>query len=283
MYTFTIIPSHAITAEDLSNAEFRVLALLARYADRDGQCYPSYSKLADEMSMTRRSMIRHMQELITKGYISRIHRKGNTRGNATNIFQIFNVQKFDNKGDCLLASLGDDIESHQGGDAECHDDEKPSVSADFAECPSASPSSDVQRHPELYQENYTNIISSSRDRYEQESAREIQNSETASCSSDEKYFFSGKTIKLTKKDFDLWKKAFHKIDLWAELVSLDAWWSKKGDTKNWFVSTSGMLNKTHQKALNLEKQNALQNQSQSTDHDDSLERDRQREEYFMGA
>ena len=70
----------------------------------------------------------------------------------------------------------------------------------------------------------------------------------------EGYAYRGKTIRLTRKDFDQWEAAFHTIaDLKAELIALDAWLQgpdvKDATRKKWFMAVSGALNKKHQENL----------------------------------
>lgn len=63
---------------------------------------------------------------------------------------------------------------------------------------------------------------------------------------DKEYAFTGRVIRLTKKDFESWQKAFNTIpDLMAELVALDAWLDEE-KPKNWFATASALLNKRHQ-------------------------------------
>jgi hypothetical protein len=56
------------------------------------------------------------------------------------------------------------------------------------------------------------------------------------------YAFAGKVVRLRKKNFDDWVKAFPRLDLLGELTARDAWLSSpratEADRKNWFASTS---------------------------------------------
>lgn len=66
------------------------------------------------------------------------------------------------------------------------------------------------------------------------------------------YAFEGAVVRLSQKDFDGWAVAYHAIpDLRAELASIDGWWQGQPAEKRakWFVATSSMLNKRHQKAV----------------------------------
>ena len=67
-----------------------------------------------------------------------------------------------------------------------------------------------------------------------------------------RYAFAGKVIRLTAKDFETWKAAYHAIpDLIAELTSLDTWLTGQPEAKRkaWFQSVSGSLNRKHQEFL----------------------------------
>lgn len=65
------------------------------------------------------------------------------------------------------------------------------------------------------------------------------------------YAFSGRTIRLTEPDLQIWKTRYWAIgDVDAELGSLDDWISgQPSETrKKWFNTVSGALNKKHQTA-----------------------------------
>lgn len=64
------------------------------------------------------------------------------------------------------------------------------------------------------------------------------------------YVFEGRTIRLVAKDFELWRKSFHAVDLGAELAGLDGWAGRlKDEGKPWFHAVSGALRKRHNEAL----------------------------------
>lgn len=48
-----------------------VLCLLASYADRNGVCFPSQQRLADELGFTRRAVSGAIGELERLGYLTR--------------------------------------------------------------------------------------------------------------------------------------------------------------------------------------------------------------------
>lgn len=65
------------------------------------------------------------------------------------------------------------------------------------------------------------------------------------------FAFRGRTIRLTRKDFDKWRMTYHSIpDLKAELASIDAWLQSVPEQQGrWFHSVQKMLNKKHQEIL----------------------------------
>jgi uncharacterized protein YdaU (DUF1376 family) len=63
--------------------------------------------------------------------------------------------------------------------------------------------------------------------------------------------FEGKVIRLSRADFENWRKAYPKIDLLAALQSRDDWLAAEADEKTrkkWFLSTSNHLANLQQKA-----------------------------------
>lgn len=67
------------------------------------------------------------------------------------------------------------------------------------------------------------------------------------------FAFSGRVIRLNRRDFDQWATAYHAItDLAAELRALDDWLRDNDDptlAKRWFQVVSAALSKKHQAAL----------------------------------
>jgi hypothetical protein len=66
-------------------------------------------------------------------------------------------------------------------------------------------------------------------------------------SSPPKYAFDRGVIKLTRKDYETWKKAFPFIHLDGQLEALAPWASEQ---KNWFHAIAGALKNANQKAMN---------------------------------
>lgn len=62
--------------------------------------------------------------------------------------------------------------------------------------------------------------------------------------------FAGRLIRLSRKDFQTWRKTYHAIpDLVAELQTLDDYYFtelKGKDRERWFIRCSAALDKKHQ-------------------------------------
>jgi hypothetical protein len=71
------------------------------------------------------------------------------------------------------------------------------------------------------------------------------------------YAFEGKVIKLKRRDFEQWRKAFPDLDLAARLQSRDDWLALEAtdkDRERWFMSTSNWLANQQQKAATEARQ-----------------------------
>jgi hypothetical protein len=72
------------------------------------------------------------------------------------------------------------------------------------------------------------------------------------------YEFEGQVVRLTKRDFDAWQKAFSYLELRAELISRDNWLGEQPANvrKTWFQSTSTYLrNRNAEAKANKESPN----------------------------
>ena len=66
------------------------------------------------------------------------------------------------------------------------------------------------------------------------------------------YAFAGKVIKLSEKDLTTWRNSYSAIpDIRASLQSRDDWLATQpeGDQRKWFISTSVVLKREHERAL----------------------------------
>lgn len=69
MTRYSIIPARAIEDPRLSPMDFKVLAALGTYTDKNGWCYPSVNTLADKIHVSRSTINRSLKDLQTYGYI----------------------------------------------------------------------------------------------------------------------------------------------------------------------------------------------------------------------
>lgn len=65
-----------------------VLIKLADNANDQGICWPSYKNLAINCEMSRRTVMRHVEDLILTGFIKKQSRKGGVHINKSNLFQL---------------------------------------------------------------------------------------------------------------------------------------------------------------------------------------------------
>lgn len=73
----------------LANASRKlVLVKLADNANDEGVCWPSYNHLAEQCEMDRRTVIRHVDDLVLTGFVKKTYRKGGVNFNKSNMFQL---------------------------------------------------------------------------------------------------------------------------------------------------------------------------------------------------
>jgi len=68
---FGIVSYDIITSPEITPQAKGLYSLLACYANKNRTCYPSISRLADELNVSRRTVDRLIRELKTKKAISR--------------------------------------------------------------------------------------------------------------------------------------------------------------------------------------------------------------------
>ena len=110
-----------------NSARKLVLLKLADNANDNGECFPSFQYIADQCEMSKRSVMRHIQELEELGYVIKIHRM-NEYGQSSNLYrlnfefagkgtankEVVRGDKLSSGGDCM--SRGGDKLSSGGGD-----------------------------------------------------------------------------------------------------------------------------------------------------------------------
>lgn len=75
---FSQIWNVAAIDKELSNGAYRLLAIYVQYAQQKGACFPSVERLANDMGVTERTIVRWNSELTKLGYITRERREHST-------------------------------------------------------------------------------------------------------------------------------------------------------------------------------------------------------------
>ncbi len=81
---FTIVPNLLFALKGLSHGARLTYVLLLKYAWREGACYPGLARLAAELEVERKSVIRYTKELARRGLIT-VKRRGLS---LTNVYYI---------------------------------------------------------------------------------------------------------------------------------------------------------------------------------------------------
>jgi DNA-binding transcriptional ArsR family regulator len=68
---FSRLPRAAISDRRLSGDDLRALAAVCVYVDREGRCWVSTDRLADDLGIHRRSVQRHLKTLKSLGYVTK--------------------------------------------------------------------------------------------------------------------------------------------------------------------------------------------------------------------
>jgi hypothetical protein len=85
--------------KQLTNPEKSVMTRLADFASDSGESiFPSLNRLADDLSLSRRGVIKIIDSLIEKGYISKLNRTKENGSNKSNLYTI-NVEKLESNVD----------------------------------------------------------------------------------------------------------------------------------------------------------------------------------------
>lgn len=82
----------AIYADDLPSRAVLVWLYLAKRANRDGQCWPSYQRIATDLSLSYRTVQRAVADLERAGWLKRENRH---RDDGTNSSILFTLRKLE--------------------------------------------------------------------------------------------------------------------------------------------------------------------------------------------
>ena len=86
---FTIVPNVLFGLADLSHGGRLTYVLLLKYAWQEGSCYPGVERLAQDLGVERKSVMRYTRELSRKRLIS-VRRRGHGR---TNVYHITRIER----------------------------------------------------------------------------------------------------------------------------------------------------------------------------------------------
>lgn len=83
-YGFFMIPNEMIDShiENMGALGFVVYSVLMRHADASSQCFPSYNTLVKKSSLSRPTIAKCIDHLVSKGYIRKLE-IGHSKGHAT--------------------------------------------------------------------------------------------------------------------------------------------------------------------------------------------------------
>jgi len=110
---FVMIDYVIVTDTDLSDGAFRTYAVLRKFAwdheaslteDGDPFCYPGLTRIAEERGQSERNVIRHIQEIVKRGYLTK-ERRGQGQ---TNLYIIVtSLLAFELRSDNIVISRSD--------------------------------------------------------------------------------------------------------------------------------------------------------------------------------
>lgn len=189
-----------------------VLIKLADNANDKGECWPSYQHIADQCEISKRSVMRHIDDLCESGMLRKEYRPG-PKGNSSNVYHL--------RLDGDTKSPGVMTESHHPSDRESpppSDRESPRTSHSF------EPVIEPKETP-------------------------VANAPPERLPESSRYAFEGKIVKLNHDDFKSWAELYSSIDLVYELQKLDIEFSHE-KPKNWFITASQKISYQNKQAVN---------------------------------
>jgi DNA-binding transcriptional ArsR family regulator len=87
---FTIVPNLLFIFKGLSHGARLTYVLLLKYAWQEGSCFPGVDRLAEDLGVERKSVMRYTRELRNRGLIH-IKRRGFGKTNVYRISRLKNV------------------------------------------------------------------------------------------------------------------------------------------------------------------------------------------------
>lgn len=88
---FTQLPNYVLRDRRLSIGARLAYAVLLSYAWQEGSCFPGQDRMADDLGVSRRMLLRYLDELKRRRYVD-----WKRRGlNKTNVYYILDYQPFE--------------------------------------------------------------------------------------------------------------------------------------------------------------------------------------------
>lgn len=85
---FSILQARAVEDKRISNAQFRTLAALGLFGDKEGWCFPKLKTLADILGKSRQAVNRDIMELAELGYVEIFHQYRADGGQQHNKYRL---------------------------------------------------------------------------------------------------------------------------------------------------------------------------------------------------
>jgi len=85
---FSLIPAQAVCDNRLNSRALQVLALLGTYTDKNGWCFPSQSRLADQLGCSRPTINRALNLLVSIGYVQQQHQYSNDGSQTASKYRV---------------------------------------------------------------------------------------------------------------------------------------------------------------------------------------------------
>lgn len=85
---FSILQARAVSDARISNAQFRTLAALGIYADKDGVCFPKLKTIGSVIGKSKQAVSRDLQHLAECGYIEIAKQWRDDGGRMSNVYKL---------------------------------------------------------------------------------------------------------------------------------------------------------------------------------------------------
>lgn len=93
---FSIVPARVVDDTRIDDRAVVILVLIGTYADHNGWCFPSQTKMADRLGVSRQAIAKQIDKLVDFGYVEKRQR---TRENGSNTSCLYRVIYEDREND----------------------------------------------------------------------------------------------------------------------------------------------------------------------------------------